>query len=294
MRNLSHTLVLHKSDNVWEIVTDNYDDYVWRLLKTTRQSKDDILYYIDKSQTFDSSLKGNQIVESSCSLPLDESAHAYSRYNAIEYAHKWATAPRPYNSQYYYDFTDEGGDCTNFVSQAIHESGGAAMVFEGTHGIGTNGWYYFDTNDRAAAWNDVERLYGFIVGETYFWDGGPEGCEVTSEEAQVGDVIQYEWNEDEYWDHSAIIVTKGTGGQGYRYYVAGHTPDVDEYPYDSFNYDDIRFIHIERIDGYIFYLPLEIGGGSGGEDQIITPYPAPLENSGSQPVPYPEPIDTLP
>lgn len=116
MRNLEHTIVLHKANGAWMIISDYYDDYIWRMLRATNQSMEEVLHSIDEAQRLASSLKGEQIDETSCSLPPDQSSHPYSRYSAIEYAHRWATSPRPYNSPPYYDFTDEGGDCTNFVS----------------------------------------------------------------------------------------------------------------------------------------------------------------------------------
>lgn len=168
------------------------------------------------------------------------------------------------------------------------------MVFGGTHGIGTNGWYYFNVNDRSAAWNLVDRLYSFIVGEIYIWLAGPEGCVVTYTAAEVGDLIQYEWEGNGVWDHAVIIVMKGTGGQGYQYWVAGHTPDVDNYPYQNFIYSNIRFINIERIDGYIdTFIPLVMKDEGTAMSQVVTqqpdPYPAPHDSRSTQLIPYPAP-----
>ena len=40
----------------------------------------------------------------------------YNRANAVAYAKKWAYGRNPK----YYDFSDLGGDCTNFASQCIY------------------------------------------------------------------------------------------------------------------------------------------------------------------------------
>jgi hypothetical protein len=309
MRNLQHLIIMRKVQGVWKVVSDNYDDYLWRLIKATGISKGELLQAMNETQG-QSHSEGLTQVTNNCNLPGDESIHPYNRDGAVVYAHQWATATPPYHNPPYEDFTDIGGDCTNFVSQAIHEGGNAPMVYYndcGNNCIGTLGWFYTDLAHRANAWNNVGAIYDFI---TQYWvwpipgeddpngPGGPEGCEVLQYEAYEGDLIQYDWTNNGSWDHSAIIVSSIDLGQNNRYhYVASHTPDVDNYPFTSFDYPNkiYRFVHIERIDGYAkIYIPSIIGGGSGGEDQIIIPYPAPVENGGMQPLPYPEPIDTLP
>ncbi len=300
MRNLEHIIVLKKEDGIWKIVSDYYRDYLWRLIEATGISKEELLQSLIVTPI--ESLE-NDFPESitACSLSYDESIHPYTRNGAVAYAHKWATAPRPYNSPPYDDFTALMGDCTNFVSQAIHEGGSAAMVFGGTHGIGQVGWYYYSIYDRATDWNHVNGLKEFIITEYLLWPAGPEGCVVSKDQAYFGDLIQYDWTNDGSWDHSVIIVESIDQGYGDMYhYVAGHTPDVDNYPFSSFDYPSkiYRFIHIERIDGYLLtHLPLvarDIGGeAETGQPQAIdhNPYPSPMENNRKPtPIsPYPPP-----
>jgi hypothetical protein len=113
-----------------------------------------------------------------------------------------------------------------------------------------------------------------------------------------GDLIQIEKEGDPYWDHSMIIVRTEDYGYEVWHWVAGHSPDVDNYPLDSFDYADIRFIHIDRIDGYAkIYIPLVIkGADSEGEpmqNPLMDPYPAPME-SGNLVVPSPYPLPSGP
>ena len=313
MRNLEHTIVLHKVQGEWKIVSDYYEDYLWRLIRATGLSADELLQSMIESQNQPLSENGIQIV-TSCSLPADESTHPYNRSGAVVYAHRWATAAPPYNHPPYDDFTNLGGDCTNFVSQAIHEGGNAPMVYYsdcGENCVGTLGWFYVDVNHRANAWNNVTALHDFI-NQYLVWPrpgiddpdgpGGPEGCDVSKDSAHHGDIIQYEWEGGAVWDHSVIIVDSLDMGNGDMYHlVAGHTPDVDNYPFNLFNYGDAskiyRFIRIERIDGYVLvYLPLDIknsGGTAMSQPQPVyqNPYPAPMENI-QEPVqmsPYPAP-----
>jgi len=166
----------------------------------------------------------------------------------VNYALKYAESPNDLN--YYYFSEDEqlGGDCTNFVSQTIYEGGKASMSIPPTpeQGIGGTRWYYFDVNNRARAWTYVDGLHDFIT-HPYAWAEGPEGCEVTIDQITIGDVIQYETNGDNTWDHAVIVVEI----QDSVPYVASHSPDVKNVPYNSYyfgDYKQVRFIHIERLD----------------------------------------------
>lgn len=61
-----------------------------------------------------------------------------------------------------------------------------------------------------------------------------------------GDVIQYDWEGDNVWDHS-VIVDIISGGVPY---VDSHTEDHLRVPYSALAHEAVRFIHIERSDGY--------------------------------------------
>ena len=128
-------------------------------------------------------------------------------------------------------------------------------------GDGTYGWYYNSVDDYAAAWTGVYYLFRFITTLYEDFPLGPEGCGVSVNQAEVGDVIQFSWDGDNYWNHSVIIVqTDLLPSEGQTHWVAGHSPDVDFYPFDYFaiDYPDMtyRFLHIERLDGVRLFLPL--------------------------------------
>lgn len=62
----------------------------------------------------------------------------YYRDQAVAYANYWAYRRNPN----YYSFDQIGGDCTNFVSQALYAANGV-MNFTPTYG-----WYYLSIDDR--------------------------------------------------------------------------------------------------------------------------------------------------
>jgi hypothetical protein len=241
----------------------------------------------------DNATQSNPIL---CSLPADQSTHPYNSSGAIAYAHRWATAAPPYNPSYH-DFTNPYGDCTNFISQAIREGSNATMAFGGTHGVGQLGWYYYSPSDYASAWTGVEFLHRFITNPANYnsWPSGPEGCDVPQYQAYPGDLIQYDWTQDSYWDHSVIVVSTYQVDPTHWYdYIAGHTPDVDNYPYTSFQYSHPnmveRFSHIDRIDGYaLLDLPIILKNFSRTKSLIQNPTPNAYPAPGPTPTLYPYP-----
>lgn len=303
MRNLQHTLVLQKDQNQWKLVSDSYDDYLWRLMKKTGLSKTDLLSEqvitppAEPSRTLTAGVTATLSNPALCSLPADPSVHPYNYSGAIAYAHRWATAQPPYNTAYK-DYTNEGGDCTNFVSQAIHEGGNAPMAYWDQHGFiePPAGWYWFwrSPGDRSSSWTGVQPLFDFITHPDKS-PLGPEGCAVQQYQAYPGDLIQYDWTQDNVWDHSVIVVSEIQTGQSQWYdYVAGHTPDVDNYPYTDFHYNHPnmveRYIHIDRIDGYaLLNLPLIMNNFGQTQSLIQIPIPPAYPAPGPTPTlrPYP-------
>ena len=66
----------------------------------------------------------------------------YDRAAAVEYALTWAFRRNPA----YYDFSEIGGDCTNFASQCVYAGSG---VMNYTPDVG---WYYINVNNRSPSW----------------------------------------------------------------------------------------------------------------------------------------------
>ncbi|MBU0510938.1 MAG: amidase domain-containing protein [Chloroflexi bacterium] len=296
MRNLEHVIVLRKENDTWMIVDDDYEDYLWHLLNSTKQTKEEMLDSMDYSSQLSSATTDElQTVSEPLNIQQANFVYPYDRDGAIAYAHYWALKPQPYNyPPPYDDFTDMGGDCTNFTSQAIREGGGAFMyVSDEPPGVGNKGWYYHSMHDRGKAWPYVDEFYKFTVTERNSYDAGPEGSLVSLSYLDYGDIIQYNWENDAVWDHGVIVVGYTVDHSGNMIpLVDGHTPDVKRYDYRSFDYHDVRFIHIERLKApHGTYLPLILNNEAPTGDPLYSdPYPAPLEYRNTQPLePYPAP-----
>ena len=115
----------------------------------------------------------------------------YKRENAVAYARKFAFSQ---NSQFA-NFAGIGGNCTNFVSQCIY-AGGCQMNYTPTFG-----WYYISLDDRSPSWSGVEYFYNFMIENTGV---GPYGRVASSDELELGDVIQLGREADGYY-HTLLV-----------------------------------------------------------------------------------------
>ncbi|MDE7264705.1 MAG: amidase domain-containing protein [Clostridia bacterium] len=150
----------------------------------------------------------------------------YNRQAAGEYAKKWAFGRNPA----FYDFSNIGGDCTNFASQCIY-AGAGVMNFTPTFG-----WYYLSVNDRTPSWTGVEFLYNFLVGNE---GAGPFAEVIPIDKLEVGDIVQLGRATGDFY-HSPVVVRNDNG----KIYVAAHTYDAYNKPLSSYSFAQARGIHI--------------------------------------------------
>jgi len=155
----------------------------------------------------------------------------YHRDLAAAYAQHWALARNPE----YYDFSDLGGDCTNFVSQC---------VFAGSKRMNPSpetGWYYYSLQQRAPAWTSVEFFYDFMLRNRGV---GPYAVLVQPSRAQPGDVIQL--GNDSGFYHSLLVLQN----RGSEIYVAAHSDDALWRALSSYSYQRARCLHFPGVRSY--------------------------------------------
>jgi len=157
----------------------------------------------------------------------------YDRAKAVEYARRWALSRNPM----FEDYTGIGGDCTNFVSQAIFAG---TCVQNYTRDFG---WYFISPENRAPAWTSVEYFYDFMTGAPEFASEnggtGPFGFPIPLERVQPGDVIQLSDEEGDFYH--TLIVSAVEGGE---IYICAHSDDALDRPLSSYNNASERAIFI--------------------------------------------------
>lgn len=158
----------------------------------------------------------------------------YNRERAVEYARRWAFDRNPI----FTDFAGVGGDCTNFVSQALL-AGSCEM-----NDTPTFGWYFKSETDRAPAWSGVDELFGFLTGEGDYPPNidrrGPFGWAAAREYVSAGDVVQLANSRGEFY-HTLMITGVSEDGE---IFVTGHTNDVLDRPLSSYMNASERFIRV--------------------------------------------------
>lgn len=150
----------------------------------------------------------------------------YNRERALSYAMRWALSRNPL----FRDYTGFGGNCTNFVSQAVY-AGSCVMNYTPVFG-----WYYRSDGDRTASWTGVEFFYNFM---TENMGVGPFAVEVAEDALEIGDVIQL-YREDVGYYHTLLV----TGFEDNTYLVSAQSDDAENRRLDTYMYDRARYIHI--------------------------------------------------
>lgn len=156
--------------------------------------------------------------------------HAYRRDKAVAYAHRWAYARNPA----YYDFSDLGGDCTNFASQVLYAGTGVMNYTSVT------GWYFISLNARSPSWTGVPYFYNFLMGNR---GAGPFAEETTLQGIELGDFVQLSFDGERY-GHTLVVVSVGSPITPERVLVSTHTYDAYGRPLSSYIFQEKRCIHI--------------------------------------------------
>ena len=176
------------------------------------------------------------------SLLLISVAHAdsYTSYSS-SYAVNYATNnyDRPYGSSSgqnpFGDYSNlYGGNCTNFVSQAIIggmiNSNSAITVYgrRGDFDIDADGgyyqWYYINDSNRGPAFTGADKLYEYAINnypnykglhfEYVTHDTLTEFMDYKA--VEIGDVIFADWNHDGTIDHSMLVTATKWWLSGYN------------------------------------------------------------------------------
>lgn len=155
----------------------------------------------------------------------------YNREAALNYATQWALRRNPN----FYDYSQLGGDCTNFASQVLL-AGGASMNYHPTFG-----WYYIDPNRKSPSWTGVDFLYNFLISNR---TKGPFAVETIPAKVEMGDLIQLSYEAGRF-NHTLVVTKLESPVDIESIYVSAHS--IDRYNANlaqTYNWKQIRFLHI--------------------------------------------------
>lgn len=162
-------------------------------------------------------------------------ATEYNRNRAMQYSNQWAL----HRNDQYLDFSNLGGDCTNFISQCLYAGSG---IMDYTKDFG---WYYINGYEKSPSWTGVPYLYKYLTRTIP--SPGPYAIETNIENIQPADIIQLAFSTNSDFRHSLFISSCGAIPTIYNIYVNTHTDDQQFYSLTQFNWNRIRFIKIQGV-----------------------------------------------
>ena len=154
----------------------------------------------------------------------------YNRHRATEYALAYAHK----RNKAFYDFSELGGNCTNFVSQCLL-AGGMIQNYDYPFG-----WFYKNINNRSPSFSGVEYLYNFLTRIDF--TRGPFAKVVNIQDTQLGDIIQFKQTEPKF-THS-LIITKLNANDPTNPYVTTNSYDVENKPLNAYWFTQARALNI--------------------------------------------------
>lgn len=159
--------------------------------------------------------------------------HAYDQAAARSYADYWWNKR---NSDFN-DYSNSGGDCTNFASQVIY-AGAPQMDNSGSYQ-----WYNYGNWNASSSWLVVGWLYDYLTHNTWT---GPYGYNSNMCNMFWGDVIQL--HNGSFWAHSVVVVSSIYPQRCWDpsyIWVDAHSTDRYHYPLSNYAWATaMRYIDI--------------------------------------------------
>ncbi len=189
----------------------NYEDLVGQIIDE----------FTSLTTTFNYSLRSQRYV-----IP-PYTDYAYSALRAVPYANKFY---KNYNTLFYTANTS-GGDCTNFISQTVWYGFGGVnnssvisskflMDPSNDYSIG----WYAGSGGGSAAWEQVDVFWSYMTSYKLATDVGPRVAIIsTVQNLPLGGVMQIDFESDNDFDHTVILVDKT------KLLFAQHTNDALHY-----------------------------------------------------------------
>lgn len=217
---LRHVAELTNKNGDWQLMSDWYTDC-----------------FEDAMGSYSGELtSGSQLMELYPDEVFNETKNvnnkkSFNRQKAVEYADKYCGAAWGNGNNYkynkkYMDYNGAGGDCTNFISQAIGDSEGGGLRQDSAWHPGSRAW----TNANGLKDYLTNYRKGYVVAKgTYseLTEPRPNYPNGMISKLQIGDLICYVKNGDP--DHHAIVTAKDSNGY---FLVNSHTTDRYHVPWD--------------------------------------------------------------
>ncbi|MBP1930267.1 amidase domain-containing protein [Ammoniphilus resinae] len=125
---------------------------------------------------------------------------AYNRAMAKRYAELWWNQHNPHYPKFEVD-------CTNFVSQCVHE-GGVTQEVTTQRNIG---WWVKGKGNWSFSWSVAHSFMTYLLGANTKLPAKAE-LKTSADQLMIGDVICYDWDGSGRFQHNTIVVAKDPNG----------------------------------------------------------------------------------
>lgn len=222
-----------QSDGIYQSLLGKYwdDDLALLLAKCKKIPEAAEFYSSQKKDLLKFSIEQLRIRENSHgSLELPEVQHEYDRFAAVSYADKWVGK----RNKIWNDFTGQGGNCQNYVSQCLYAGGIPRDISGGDF------WSYNrldsslpEDKECSLSWINVEVFRQYAAANRgYGLAALPDAPYL---EGEIGDVIQMGF--PDRWSHTVLITSVITDEQGNTvdYLIHSNTADLKNFPVSAYS-----------------------------------------------------------
>lgn len=173
-------------------------------------------------------------------LTAQSASYAYDRNYAAWYGSYYALTP----NTAFRNFSNSGGDCTNFISQAVWYGHWPMAGWWPNISSSSVWWYDFGwTKSQSYTWTSANHWYRFISDRRGYLTGS--FCYL-----QKGDIIQADWNKDGSIDHSMIVTYKN----GCDIRVSYHSNNTrDKSIWDIYNANQNAWYYNWKLHDFFYY-----------------------------------------
>ena len=177
--------------------------------------------------------------------PSVTAGHSYDRGAAVAYARQWVGA----RSDSWPDYSRNGGNCQNFVSQCLL-AGGIPMDI---YSPGIWKWYGSTPNNlpqmagRSGSWSSVGDFLEYAQNNSGY--GLAAVADAPYYSGRPGDIIHL--GSAERWRHTVLItgVVEDGGGNTEDYLVCSNTADLRDFPVSAYAYTRQMLIRVVGWNG---------------------------------------------
>lgn len=171
--------------------------------------------------------------------------HSYDRGSAVAYARQWVGI----RSGDWPDYSRNGGNCQNFVSQCLY-AGGIPMDVSGPS---VWKWYGSTPNNlpqpagRSASWSAVVSFLDYVESNTGY--GLAAVADAPYYSGSPGDIIHL--GDAQRWRHTVLITGLVEDGEGNTedYLICSNTADLRDFPVSAYAYTRQLLIRVAGWNG---------------------------------------------